>query len=219
MSRKKKHEDGENNVRLDSFVDILTCLVGILVMMILLASIEASQTEILLSTPMRHATDKCPLFFECRSNQIFRIDLERINARFHEELNRIEVRAGHSAREILPLLKDTRINEGPFILDLSHALVGRILLYPGHDVRGMSLDDLNIDNFATRGATASFKSLLDVHSPARYMLTFLVRDDSYSVFKKARGLAWMSGFEVSYEQIEEDEPLKFGLGLGFSHAQ
>jgi len=191
MSRKKKAAS-EESVRLDSFVDILTCLVGILVMMILLAGIEASQTEVLISTPMRHKTSKCPLFFECRGDRIYRVEVERINARFHEELNRVEVRSGHNAKQILDMLKNTKINEGPFVMDLSHALVGQILLYPGHDVKGMSLDNLNIDNFSSMGKNASFKSLLDVRSPQDYILTFLVRDNSFKVFKKARGLAWAS---------------------------
>jgi hypothetical protein len=218
MSRKKA-EQTEQHVKLDSFVDVLTCLVGVLVMMILLASIEASQTEVLVSTPMRHRTAKQPLFVECRNNQLYRVDLERMNRRFMEELERIELRANRKADRILDLLKETDVHVGPFILDMSHALIGQILLRPGSDVGGMSLDEVNVDNIRSVGQDASFQSLLDVHNPNEQMITFLVRDDSFRVFKKARGLAWLSGFEVSYEQFNNEEPLKFGLGRGFSLAQ
>ena len=50
-------------------------------------------------------------------------------------------------------------------------------------------------------------------------LAFLVRDDSYTVFKRARALAWNQKAEVSYELLDTQAPIKFGLGGSRSLAQ
>lgn len=64
MGRKKKKTG--DAVNLDSFLDILSCLVGVLILIIILTSIDASQTKILIPTPMAQKTDKKMLFIECR---------------------------------------------------------------------------------------------------------------------------------------------------------
>ncbi len=60
-------------VNLDSFLDIMTCLVGVLVLIIILTGVDASQIKMLVPTPMRTETDKRPVFVECRHNQLFPI--------------------------------------------------------------------------------------------------------------------------------------------------
>ena len=50
MGKKKKAE--EASISMDSFLDILTCLVGVLMLIIILTSIDASQTKVLIPTPM-----------------------------------------------------------------------------------------------------------------------------------------------------------------------
>lgn len=48
-------------------------------------------------------------------------------------------------------------------------------------------------------------------NPDEEMIVFLVRDDSFQVFKFARALAWIQKVEVGYELLDLDEPIKFGL--------
>jgi hypothetical protein len=51
------------------------------------------------------------------------------------------------------------------------------------------------------------------------MLSFLVRDDSYGVFKRARHLAWKWEVEVSYDLLDLQDIVKFGLGGAVPMAQ
>jgi hypothetical protein len=47
--------------------------------------------------------------------------------------------------------------------------------------------------------------------PDTEVLSFLVRDDSYRVFKLARALAWNEKIEVTYQLLDLDDPLRFRL--------
>ena len=51
------------------------------------------------------------------------------------------------------------------------------------------------------------------------MLSFVVRDDSFEVFKYARALAGIHNIDVSYELLDASQPIKFGLGGTRSLAQ
>lgn len=57
---------------LSSFTDLMTCILGVLVLIILLTGIDASQITVLVATPKEmQGDDKSPVFFECRKNQLF----------------------------------------------------------------------------------------------------------------------------------------------------
>ena len=64
---------------LSSFTDILTCVLGILILIILLTGIDAASIKVLVPTPKEAVgDDKRPVFFECRNNSLFYIDYDEI---------------------------------------------------------------------------------------------------------------------------------------------
>ena len=66
-------------IDLSSFTDLMTCILGVLVLIILLTGIDASQITVLVATPKEiTADDKSAVFFECRKNQLFQISLEEM---------------------------------------------------------------------------------------------------------------------------------------------
>ena len=58
---------------------IVGIILGILILIILLTGIDASQITVLVATPKEDsADDKTPAFFECRHNQLFYISLKEL---------------------------------------------------------------------------------------------------------------------------------------------
>ncbi len=59
------------SVNLDSFLDIMTCMLGVLILIILLTGLDASQIKVLIPTPLEMRSDKRSIFIECRDDQLF----------------------------------------------------------------------------------------------------------------------------------------------------
>jgi hypothetical protein len=55
MGKKKDHG---NAVNLDSFLDILTCLQGVLMLVIISTGIDAAQTKVLMPTPIERQSNE-----------------------------------------------------------------------------------------------------------------------------------------------------------------
>ena len=57
-----------------------------------------------------------------------------------------------------------------------------------------------------------YRNILNNFDKVDHMLSFIVRDDSFRVFKIARALAWIDRIDVGYELLAEDEQIQFGAG-------
>ena len=197
----------ENSVNLDSFLDIMTCMVGILFLIILLTGIDASQIKVLIPTPMEVSTDKRPIFIECRNNQIFRVPLHEVSDLAHKRIEEIWNRHPDDMEGVLEDLSDEEIAVGAYRVDLTPYLASKYNLWPISSVEGFSINSVNDVN-----PSDWYGKLLSEMNANEEMLTFLVRDDSYRVFKIARALAWYKKIDVSFNLLDTDGPLKFGLG-------
>jgi biopolymer transport protein ExbD len=97
MGRRKRG----TSVNLDSFLDLMTCMLGILILMILLTGIDASQIKVLIPTPMEQESDKRPLFIECRNNELFLISIEDISRQANEAIRALAEKAKNNEREFM----------------------------------------------------------------------------------------------------------------------
>lgn len=192
---------------LDSFLDIMTCMLGVLMLIILLTSIDASQIKILIPTPLAHATNKKPIYLECRKDELFLVPVDALRAKAEEELNRLKEEAKKDPLSAIARMSNLKLKFENYEMDLNYAMKGQLVLSPIPESRGYALVDV-----AKELPDGWFGRLLLRLDKQNEMLAFLVRDDSYDVFKRARGLAWAHKVEVSYELLDEKEPLRFGLG-------
>jgi biopolymer transport protein ExbD len=199
-------------VNLDSFIDILTCLIGILFLIIILTSIDASQVKILVPTPMAHETDKKSVFVECRNNQVFPLDLGAINQQVQKELDRIDQETQGKPDEMIRQLKAMHLETEYYDIDLSYVLMNQLAVKPKPDVPGLDLSKLNFASTNLYRDAGWLGELLNTIKPSEEMVTFLVRDDSFDAFKRARALAWNKRVEAAYQLLDLADPLKFGLG-------
>lgn len=202
MARAKKG----TSVNLDSFLDIMTCLVGVLVLIIILTGLDAMQIRVLIPTPMEYESDKRPVFIEARNNQLFRIPIEELQQSADQALREISRDSAGDLERMLRLMHEVRSGNEHYQIDLSFFTVGQFALRPVEDAEGYLLE-----HWDRESSRDWYGSILAGINRDDEMITFLVRDDSFDVFKRARHLAWHQEVDVSYELLDVHEAIKFGL--------
>ena len=209
MSRRRKGGDEEE---FNSFIDIMTCLAGILMLIILLVIVQVQEVRVVIPTPMVRVSGKAPVYVECRSNMLYRVDLPRIKERVEtvmSDLRDVSEKDGQLDKtRFLRELGMAKVEEGPYLIDLSYYLAGQFAVRPNPDVQGYELT--SVEEEITRGGW--YRDLLRAMNSKQEILAFIVRDDSFEVFRKARSIAWVEKVDASWELQPHNEPIKFGLG-------
>ena len=193
---------------LSSFTDILTCILGILILIILLTGIDASQIQVLVSTPKEHTgDDKSPVFFECRNQSLFHISLDGIKQAVDAKTEAIRENVLNNEAEFLKAASQTQMEIEGQRLDYTYALMGRYVLFPIPEASGYQFE-----KFLEETDEMWFGSRLAALDPQTQFICFFVRPDSFKVFQQARALAWLRGFDVSVELQEAKNPIMIGPG-------
>ena len=71
MRTRRRRHNSKPDQNLDSFLDILTNTVGVLMFIGLFISLLAVETGTVIRTPLQSQTRKIGKFFEVRNNQVF----------------------------------------------------------------------------------------------------------------------------------------------------
>lgn len=193
---------------LSSFTDIMTCILGVLVLIILLTGIDASQITVLVATPKEMTSDdKRPVFFECRKNQLFQISLEELKKACDAKTEELRQRVQGNEAEFLKQAAQTTIDVGGQRLDYTYALMGKYVMLPIPDAEGYTLA-----SYTKETPEMWYGSRLAQIDPANQFVCFLVRPDSYKVFQRARALAWFRNINVACELQDEKNPIMIGPG-------
>jgi len=200
---------------LSSFTDIMTCVLGILVLIILLTGIDASQIVVLVSTPKElTGDDKSPVFFECRNKQLFHIDLEELKVACDAKTEQIRVMVDGNQAEFLKASATTVMELAGQRLDYTYALLGKYVLTPSPDAEGYTFE-----RYMRETPEMWFGSRLAEIDADTQFICFFVRPDSFKVFQQARALAWIRNINVSCELLDEKDPIQIGPGGNRIYAQ
>lgn len=204
MARRKKK--GEPEMLIVSFCDIVTITTAAMFFALLITVQEAVKIPVIRNTPLAKQTDKQAVFFECRSNEVFSIDLGRLQDQVAEVLN--ATGPGARSGDIEGFLKIARsrvITNQYYRVDPNYLLAGFLALDPKPEAAGESQDQVEKPN-------GKFQFILSQLDPKSQYAVFLVRDDSFPVFRRARKVADQLNFDVGWELLAADEPIKFGTG-------
>jgi hypothetical protein len=220
---RKQNHPGQN---LDSFLDILTNTVGVLMFVGLFVSLVAVESGSIIRTPLRKETQKKGQFFEVRNNQIFYINNSQVDNKLTEFINNlpscippdipdnvVDSRYDYYMDKIAQYQqcldqRDKKLENFTTKTDYYAVIFlgGDTLKYePIKEVKGETKEDLQKDN-------SNFTKILNNISPNNYYLGFLVRPDSFAMFRQAREKAWSQGFDVGWEPLSSNTPLIFGSG-------
>ena len=191
---------------LSSFQDIMTCILGILILIILLTGIDASQIVVLVATPKQASEDdRRPILFECRHNQLFRIDPEQLKSLCDAKTAQLWENAGGNESEFLKSAAQVSIKVPGYRLDYAMSLTGRYLLYPDMAAEGYSFGD-----YRKETTNDWFGAQIIKVNPYDQFVCFFVRPDSFRVFQEARAVAWGRGCLIACELQQERNPIIVG---------
>ena len=86
--------------------------------------------------------------------------------------------------------------------------------------RGVSLlfdplsEDIGETSSQLAAANSNYRQVLSQFNPNQDYLVFIVRPDSFEAFRAARQQAWDAGYEVGWEPLTQDAPIKIRTILG-----
>jgi hypothetical protein len=201
--RKKKHEP---EMLIVSFCDIVTITTAALFFCLLITVQEAVKVPVFKPTPRSKPTNKTPVFFECRDNTVIYIDKEGLDAQVQHMLQTLpaNVKSGDIQAFVRAVGQDTVGNEYYRVIP-SYLLTAIMALEPKPNGRGEDKESLKQPN-------SRFHVVLRQLDQTRQYAVFLVRDNSFEVFRSARKEANVAGLEIGWELLGSDEPVKFGSG-------
>jgi hypothetical protein len=159
-------------------------------------------------TPIEaQAAGKTPVFFECRNNQLFAISVDRLTQAVAEKTAELKEKTGENEEHFMRLAAGTMLELDGQRLDYTYALMDRLVLMPISGANGHSIDD----PMAETGDQGFGAHLAQLDPEAQYV-AFLVRPDSFDVFRNARKVCWTSRLESSCRLLGDKEPIMLGPG-------
>jgi|GEM_PF-807433 len=230
MRRRNYRKNNAPSQNLDSFLDILTNTVGVLMFIGLFVSlftfnIKNVNTEKVIRTPLVSESNKIPHFFEVRDNTVIYLEKQEVE----QELKRFD--AGfptcNQPREpstFDPVIYNSYLVQlrayqtclrnkaellGSFQTTTTYYKVfydsNQLVFQPRKDVAGESPEELT-------QATSEFRNILKKLDSGSDYLAFLVRADSFEAFREAREIAWKENFGVGWEPMNANAVISFGSG-------
>jgi biopolymer transport protein ExbD len=204
MAKRKKK--GEPEMLIVSFCDIVTITTAAMFFAMLITVQEAVKIPVFRPTPRAVPSNKQPVFFECRADQLFYIDKEGLDTQVANLLNTLSpnVRGGDIA-SFLKIVQGQEVGNEYYKVNPNYLLAAVVALEPRAGVQGETAEHLD-------KPSGKFQSVLSQLNPKNQYIAFLVRDDSFDVFRKGRLVADKSGYNTGWELLGADEPIKFGSG-------
>jgi hypothetical protein len=201
-----KKADATGAINLDSFLDVLTCLQGILMLVIIATGIDAAQTKVLIPTPIEKQSTKIPIYLECRGNLIYPMDVSELARQARMSMMQMSQQSQGDQTKLMQALATTRVTNEYYEVDLTYYLLGQLVIKTRADssATGHALDErstFSTDNFLVR--------LLKTVDKDKQRLVLVVRDDSFNVFKVAQRLAFLAQLELGVEIYDARELLRF----------
>jgi hypothetical protein len=205
MARRRKRK-GEPELLIVSFCDIVTITTAALFFCLIVTVQEAVKVPIFRPTPLAKVSTKQGIFFECRNDQLFFVDMAGLDGQVEDLMSKLNpgVRGGDLG-SFVKVIQDQDIGNAYYKVDPRYLLVGKMGLEPRPGTYGEGTGDLE-------NASSKYQAMLSSLDKDKQYIAFLVRDDSFNVFRKARQVADGLGLDTGWELLGVDEPIKFGEG-------
>lgn len=204
MRRRRQTNSGATFLGLDSFLDIVTNVIGAFFFVVIYAVLSAAGATGKITLPLASVPETSRVLAECRDETVFFIEADRLIERsnevwkeadglpFDERVDRL-AEAGISSRYYTYEPRLARFGWYRRVVDTLVPLPGAV----GERERELASE------------WSLFRRRLASYDPESHHIIFLVRTDSFEVFHAARRLAISMGFSVGWEPILAGEPLRF----------
>ncbi|MEA5621177.1 hypothetical protein VB711_25570 [Cronbergia sp. UHCC 0137] len=224
MKRKRYFTSQRPQQNLDSFLDILTNTVGVLMFISLFITLVAVQSSTIVRTPLAKETDKQPNFFEISGNRVIYLDTKSANQQIKDFFGNLPtcVKPSYISEFIdsyidelrnykncvenqLQQLKDFRVETENYEVELVDLDTGSWQYNPKSVNSGESATEVS-------QVDSEYRKTLSQLVPQNDYLAFLVRPDSFATFRQVREIAWKAGFDVGWEPKTPESQIIFGSG-------
>ncbi len=221
-ARRKNNPVSQN---LDSFLDVLTNTVGVLMFISLFVTLIATgsnpKTTVTIQTPLSSPTKKESLWFEIKDNKVIYLNLRQVREKeleltgnlpnCNKPANGVDSAASLSNYQscLLSVLgRQSNFKTSTNNYEVQAVDDGVSLLFkPISEEVGETSNQLT-------AADSQFKKVLSQYKPNQDYLVFIVRPDSFETFRNARKQAWDAGYEVGWEPQPQNTPIKIRTILG-----
>ncbi|MFN4261145.1 MAG: hypothetical protein ACK4RK_17795 [Gemmataceae bacterium] len=211
MSRGRRKNPGQSE-SLDSFLDIVTNSLGLLILVSTLSTLSStdtlSQFRLNLGAPIIVTSDRNlkPVFIECRDNRIIPMDVDSLTPELRDKFD-----------FFLPLAekqKNAQAFNARKFSTTTHVIELRprefnvqVVFKPLNQAVGYALPDV-------KDPKGSFSAYLNKWGTDDHYLNFYVRSDSFEAFREARALAKEQGFDLSWHPLKKEDELSLYYGRG-----
>lgn len=207
MARRKRSRKVASSGSLDSFLDIVTNSLGLLILVALLSAFSAQGVKVSLGTPIMTDADEGQevVQFHVINGRILPVDLAFCEAElteFFTAADQASVAAKYNAGPLANEFHQIELEPGePGIFGIG----GSYVLTPVSDEVGDAVDDLDQE-------TSEFRTRIEELDSERQWVFFLVSSDSFEQFREFREFVKQQGFEVGWIPYTQGDPLRFGPG-------
>jgi len=203
---RRRIKKGEPELLIVSFCDIVTITTAALFFCLVVTVQEAVKVPVFRPTPLAKVSSKQGIFFECRNDQLFFVDKVGLDEQVEQLMSKLNpgVRGG-DLESFMKAIQGQEVGNAYYKVDPRYLLVGRMGLTPVPGAMGET-------PAALEAANSKYQASLALMDKDNQYIAFLVRDDSFNVFRKARQVADSLGFDTGWELLGIDEPIKFGEG-------
>ena len=224
MRSRARRRTANTSQNLDSFLDILTNTVGVLMFISLFVTLIATgsspKTRVTIQTPLSSPTEKESLWFEINDNKVSYLDLRQVREREIElsgnlpNCNKPGAGSSFSRQNIYEsCLLSILGRQSNFRTNTQNYEVRAV-------DRGVSLQfepispEVGETTSQLIAPGSNFKQVLSQNNSQKDYLVFIVRPDSFEAFRTARQQAWDAGYEVGWEPHPQDSPIKIRTIIG-----
>lgn len=199
MPRPKKKSIPTLNII--TFCDIITVSMVAMFMVLIIVIDIAMRTPTLRPIPLALSTTNAPVYFECRSNQVFYIDRQELTTIRDQQLSELKAKATKQ-EDLLQTAMQQDIGNRFYRFDNSFLMMGIMALHPREEVAGVP--EYTLDN-----PTNDFLAVLGRLKPEQHYVVYLVRDDSFPAYRKVRDAAARRGLLNGWEYLGRKEVITF----------
>ncbi|MGK7895529.1 MAG: hypothetical protein AB4372_18415 [Xenococcus sp. (in: cyanobacteria)] len=225
MRTRKRRRNSKPDQNLDSFLDILTNTVGVLMFISLFVTLIAVEADSIVKTPLASETKKTARFFEIRENKVTYLntgkvgeamdtvvgnlpscnkpdfDLDSASADYLSGMQFYKSCVQNRANRLINFRTQTEF----YNITMVDARTFTMSYEPIPNKPGENAEELALTD-------SKFNQTLAELDPQKDYLAFIVRPDSFSSFRAAREQAWGQGFQVGWEPHKTEDPIVFGSG-------
>jgi hypothetical protein len=197
---------GDPELLLVSFCDIVTITTAAMFLAMIIVIDQSSRVPTVRPMPMLRSTTNSAVYFECRAGHVFPIFRDKLAEAFKSEGRKVAAanlrQAGGDIQAVGEIMK-LDIGDEYYRLDSHYLMLGIMALVPREGVLGTSVEEL------LESPSNDFRKIVNAMDKDAQYCAFLVRDDSFEVFRRARELVSTKNFTAGWELLDHGEPITF----------